>query len=197
MADFRALHAVGGALLDLLRSSYRPEDFDGNELTFELYTSADFDQPMTAGVSVFLYRVLANGNHRIPSGRLGPDGRRFQNQLPVDLHYLVTAWSNEASLQHTIAGWMMRVLEDHPVLPAALLNLAVPGSFRDDETVELSLAELGTEDLLRIWETMVDKKFQLTVPYVARTVKIESREKKSAGAPVQERVFPYTQAETP
>ena len=191
MADFRAIHAVGGSILHLLRSSYRQEDFDGNELTFELYSSADFDQAMTAGVSVFLYRVQPNGQDRIPAGRVGPDGRRLKPQLPIDLHFLLTAWSNDASLQQTIAGWMMRALEDHPILPAGLLNATVPNCFREDETVDLSLSELRTEDLLRIWETMVDKKFQLSVPYVARIVRIESTETLTSGPPVQERQLQY------
>ncbi len=188
MADYRAIHATSSAIIDLLRSSYRREDFD-NDLVFELYTSADFDQPMSAGVSVFLYRVYTNGSHRAPSGRLGPDGRRFNSQLPLELHYLLTAWSNDASLQHTIAGWMMRTLEDFPNLPAALLNQSVTGVFRPEETVNLSLCDLRTEDLLRIWETMVDKKFQLSVPYVARMVQIESTEVMSSGEAVQERNF--------
>ena len=186
MADYRAIHATSTAIIDLLRSNYRREDFD-NDLVFELYTSTDFDQPMAAGVSVFLYRVYANGSHRIPSGRLGPDGRRFQNQLPLELHYLLTAWSNDASLQHTIAGWMLRTVEDFPTLPAALLNQSVTGVFRPEETVSLGLCDLRTEDLLRIWETMVDKKFQLSVPYVARVVQIESRELMATGEPVQQR----------
>jgi len=46
--------------------------------------------------------------------------------------------------------------------------------FQLDETVELSLIELTTEDMVRIWETLTDSKYYLSVPYVARNVRIES-----------------------
>ena len=87
----------------------------------------------------------------------------------------MTAWAKTASRQHEIAGWMMRVLEDNPTLPAALLNAYQPGVFQDDEAVEVTLAELTTEDLFHIWEVMINHVYQLSVPYVARVVQIESK----------------------
>src|SRR5438309_398907 len=142
MADYRAITIACEAVMYLLRTSYQPEDFNNNELEFRVYLAKDFAQPMTAGVSLFLYRVMHNGSHRTPSGRLGPQGERYRTQLPVDLHFLLTAWAQEASLQHTIAGWMMRTMEDTPILPVSLLNAVTPDVFRPDETVEISLTEL-------------------------------------------------------
>ena len=81
---------------------------------------------MEQGVSLFLYRVYHNGGARSPAGRTLPDGRRQRTRLPVDLHFLATAWARKASLQHEIAGWMMRVLEDNPVLPQACSTPPAP-----------------------------------------------------------------------
>jgi hypothetical protein len=91
---------------------------------------------MDAGVSFFLYRIYPNGTHRAPSGRTTPEGQRYRTQLAVDLHFLLTAWAKDASLQHTIAGWMMRILEDTPSLPTGLLNHKIPNVFHLDETME-------------------------------------------------------------
>ena len=173
MADYRAITAVSEAVMHLLRTSYRPEDFN-NELEFKIFTSKDFANPISSGISLFLYRIYPNGVQRTPPGRTGPDGRQLQSQLPIELHFLLTVWAKEASLQHTVAGWMMRALEDTPTLPAGLLNSVVSDSFRPDETVEISLAELRTEDLLRIWDVLGLNVYQLSVPYLARTVTIES-----------------------
>jgi len=173
MADYRAIATVTEAVLQLLRSNYRPEDFD-QELEFKVFSAKDFAKPLNAGVSLFLYRVFPNGASRTPPSRPTPDGRTFPTLLPLDLHLLLTVWGKEASLQHTIAGWMMRVLEDQPIFPAALLNAVTPGVFRPHETVELSLTELTNEDLLRIWDTLVQNVYQLSVPYVARVLRIES-----------------------
>lgn len=188
MADFRAIAGVCDAVIRLLRLNYDADDFN-NELQFQIYLSDNFSQPMSAGVSLFLYRVAPNGTHRAPRGRVGPGEQRYKSQLPVDLHFLLTAWGKDASLQHRIVGWMMRTLQDNPILPVGLLNAGTPDAFRPDETVEINLAELGNEDLFRLWETMAQNIYQLSIPYVARMVMIESTETISQGAPVQERMF--------
>lgn len=191
MADIRAITAVSRAVIYLLRTNYRPEDFD-TELEFDVYSAQNFNQPMNAGVSLFLYRIFPNGTHRHPPGHRQKNGRRLQSLLPLDLHFLLTAWGTDASLQQTIAGWMMRVLEDHPLLPAGLLNARYRDVFQPQESVEIALTELRTEDLLRIWETLTQNMYQLSVPYLARNVRIASRElRPEPGPPVQERVYDY------
>jgi hypothetical protein len=191
MADYQAIWTVCHAIRNLLRDTERPESL-GDNLEFEVYLAKDFAQPMSVGVSLFLYRILPNGTHRTPTGRIGPGGRRFQTQLPLDLHLLLTAWGKDASLQHAILGWAMRALEDTPVLTSAHLSAAGQDVFKPEETVEISLAQLRTEDLLRIWDTLVQNVYQLSVPYVARNVRIASTRLVSAGQPVQIRTLEYS-----
>jgi hypothetical protein len=189
VADYRAVATVTEAVLQLLRSNYVPADFD-QELEFKVFTAKDFTKPLNAGVSLFLYRIFPNGVQRNPPGRVTPQGRLLPTLLPLDLHMLLTVWGREASLQHTIAGWMMRVIEDQPIFPAGMLNAVTPGAFRPDETVEVLLTELTNEDLLRIWDTLVQNVYQLSVPYVARVVRIESaRPLAEGGGLVQERLL--------
>lgn len=189
MADYRAVAAVSEAIVQQLHDNYRFADFN-NELEFKVYVAKDFSQPMTAGVSLFLYRIFPNGVHRTPSGRPGPSGQEYRGQLPLDLHFLLTAWAEDASLQHTIAGWMMRILEDTPILPVGLLNQKYPNLFHEDETVTVTTAELTTEELFRMWEVIVNHAYQISVPYIARVIRIESNLLRSGvGRPVQERDF--------
>ena len=191
MASFRALQAVSEAVVNLLSGSYQPEDFN-NQLQFPIYTADNFLQPITNGVSLFLYRVLPSGVRRIPPGRIGAGGVREATRLPLEMHFLLTIWAKEPSLQHSLTGWTMRVLEDSPLLPAGVLNALAPQVFRSDEAVEIGLAELRTEDLLRLWETLGANRYQLSIPYYARIIDIEPIRPglPPDGAPVQERVFP-------
>lgn len=190
MADYRGIETVGKALVHLFRTSFRREDFDDFDLQFEVFVAEDFrQQPMSAGISVFLYRATVNGAHRTPSGRNELNGSRQLTKLPLDLHYLMTVWARDSSLEHRIAGWMMRTLEDTPVLPYGLLDAVGPGVFRPDETFELILAELVNEDLFRIWETLVQIGYKLSVPYMVRNLRIESRQTESLGERVQERTI--------
>ena len=197
MANYRAITAVSEAIIYLLESQFLLGEFDGNQLEFRVYLAKDFATPMQAGVSLLLYRIYANGTHRTPRGRLSPDGRQHYPQLPLDLHFLLTAWAQDASLQHTIAGWMMRILEDTPSLPPGLLNRNYPNIFHPDESVEISLAELTTEEMFRIWEVIVNNAYQISVPYVARVVRIESQQTQSDGQPIQERSFDYQKVGKP
>jgi hypothetical protein len=191
MASHRAIAATCEAIVRVLRSSYTPAQFGGAGLDFQVYVADDFRSPMDAGVSLFLYRIYHNGTNRTPAGRVLPDGRQQRRQLPVDLHFLLTAWAPRASLQHEIAGWMMRVMEDTPTLPAALLNTYQSDVFHDDEGVEVALTTLSVDDMFHIWDVMIQHVYQLSVPYVARMLQIESGLATMRPAPIQERVGDY------
>jgi hypothetical protein len=191
MATFRAVSAVSDTIVHMLASRYNSEEFNLNPLEFRVYVAGDFATPMEAGVSVFLYRIYMNAVQRTPPGRIGADGRRLRSPLPLDLHFLITAWGRDASLQHSIAGWMMRVLEDTPSLPVGLLNHGGLQIFEPDESVELAVAEIDTEVLFRIWEVIGTNSYQISVPYVARGVRIDSDRVVESAGPVQERVFDY------
>ena len=186
MADFRAIEGTTNALVRLLQASYTSEAF-GHDLLFQAYVSESFQQPMAAGVSVFLYRLVVDGVHRMPPPRFDPSGARTHPQLPLDLHYLLTFWARDASLEHRLAGWTMRTIEDTPVLPHGLLEAAAPGVFEPDALVQVVPAELSNEDLFRIWDVLGQSRYQLSVPYLARNVLIESRRSMAEGEPVQER----------
>ena len=196
MATTQAIASTCEAVVRLLRSSYDPADFNGATLDFQVYVAEDFNRPMEEGVSLFLYRVYQNGNNRTPAGRVLPDGRRQATKLPLDLHFLLTAWAKKASLQHQIAGWMMRVMEDNSTLPASVLNAFQANVFRPDEGVDVGLTELSVEDMFHVWEVMINHVYQLSVPYQARMIEIESSVTIGPlGAPVQERIADYRNIE--
>ena len=193
MADYRALKSVSEAVVNLLHISYVPNDFN-NDLEFKVFTSKDFTaNSITNGVSLFPYRVYVDGARRTPPGRIDEQGRAMQTGLPVDLHFLVTVWAQDASLQNTLAGWVMRTLEDNPILHSTLLNSNNPGVFSHDETVQICLAELRTEDLFRIWDVLGVNIYQLSIPYVARVIDIDSIQPAyvEEGELVQERNLKY------
>ena len=94
-------------------------------------------------------------------------------------------------MQHRIAGWMMRVMEDNPILPVGFLNARAEDVFRPDETIEITPGELKTEDLLHLWEILAPNKYYLSIPYLARNIRIESTQLQSAAEPIQQRTFDY------
>jgi hypothetical protein len=194
MATCSAIAATTEAIIRLLRSSYDPQQFNNAAFEFQVYVANDFSNPMDEGVSLLLYRIFQDGTNRTPPGRLQPSGLRGPTKLPLELHFLLTAWAKTASVQHELAGWMMRTLEDNAVLSTSLLNSYKPDVFYPEETVEIALAQLSTEDLFDIWDVMIRHVYQLSVAYVARVVRIESTLASVGGAQVQERLMQYRNA---
>jgi hypothetical protein len=194
MATSSAIAATTEAIIRLLRSSYDPAQFNNAALDFQVYVANDFLNPMDEGVSLLLYRIFQDGTNRMPPGRMQPNGQRGPHKLPVELHFLLTAWAKTASMQHELAGWMMRTLEDNAVLTPNLLNSYKPNVFFPDETVEIALAQLSTEDLFDIWDVIIRHVYQLSVAYVARVVRIESTLANVGGAQVQQRLMDYRNA---
>src|SRR5882724_2021131 len=145
---------------------------------------------MEEGVSLYLYRVAASGSRRNLPPTVGPNGERYRPAIPLDLHYMVSAWAKTAVKQQRLLGWTIRTLEDVPILPAAMLNHYGPETeiFRAGETVELILDQMTLQDLNNLWSaTKINP--PLSVNYVARMIAIESTlELVEAGA-VQTRAF--------
>lgn len=192
MASDRAIETISDVIVRLLQASHDAQDFGGESLQFAVYQGEDFrsqgQNRISKGVSLFLYRTVVNGSIRTPPGRRLRSGERQRTQLPIDLHYLVTVWAQTATMQHRIAGWVMRTLETTPVLPSGVLHGVRPNVFRPDETVEIVVNDLTNEDLFRIWD-ILGEPYHLSIPYLVRNVRIETEETVPSEGAVEQRIF--------
>lgn len=185
MATFQAIGSVAEAVVRLLEQNYQPTVL-GLDLQFEVYQGKDFSSPMDAGVSVFVYQVEVNKVQRT----LPPAEPGYRRPLPIDIWLLLTAWAQDSSIEHDILGWTMRTIDDSPILPSGLLNAAIPGVFSPEETVELAPADLTNEEVFSLWQVLPNS-LQLSVPYVARVVRLESSVSVPQGPPVLRRELDF------
>jgi len=194
MATYPAIAATSDAVLGLLQSAAVGTEFDG--VAFAHYQSGDFGSPMSDGVSLYLYRVTVSSNRNLPP-QVGPDGRRYRPPIPLDVHFLVTAWAETAVRQQRMLGFAIRTLEDTPILPAGVLNQhsPEPNVFRPEETVELVFESISVQDIGYIWDVAQTKE-QPSAPYVARMVEIESPVALDEGGLVQTRELQFAQADS-
>jgi hypothetical protein len=196
MANFRAINAACEAVVRLLRLSWQPGLFNNSSLNFEVYQTRNFDQPMTNGVSLYLYHVSINAVQRtLPVPQNPVNGRQRHPQLPLDLHFMLTPWGQDASMEQQILGWVMRVLEDNPKLPPGLLNAAGGAAFEENEIVEIVAGQMTNEEMFRIWEVLPGD-YRVSVPYVARVVRIDSLIEAGGGV-VLTRDLRFGKEETP
>jgi hypothetical protein len=175
MATYAAVSATSAAILGLLEAAAAAEAPFATA-SFRLLTSSDLQGSSAdqLAVSLYLYHVGVNTSRRAAPGRMDPSGVRRLPALPLDLHYLMTAWAKDAGTQQRLFGWAARVIQDTPTLPASLLNAYTPDEvFRPDESVEIVWESLSQQDVFDIWEVARAKQ-QPSAAYVARIVEIES-----------------------
>ncbi len=189
MATSQAIAAAGQAILGLLADACPKPEFSAAR--FELYQLGNFGNPMEEGISLYLYRLAVSTARRNLPPTVGPNGERFRPPIPLDLHYVVTAWAQTAVKQQRLLGWAIRMLEDVPILPAGLLNNygPEPNIFKPSETVEVILESLTLQDFNNLWSPSKTNPPSLSVGYIVRMIAIESTMSLSELAAVQTREF--------
>jgi Pvc16 N-terminal domain len=187
MANYRAIAATSEALKGLVLDRYPRDEFD-SALEVLLYQTRDFDEPMTEGFSIYLFRVAINGSVRNLTFRRSPDGQRFRPSLPLDLQYMITPWSRDASKQQRMLGWVMRMMEDIGVLSAGHLNHYLPqtDTFGANEALELVCDPLTLTDYLTLWDRLRPR-MPVSATYTLRMLLIDSDLHVGDGPPVQTR----------
>jgi hypothetical protein len=183
MANANAIAAVGRSLERLLtlRFAEAPIPVPSRTTRAFLVRTEDFDPKATTsviqrpGVSIFLYRVDFNKTMRAAWSAVGhQDGR---SHLPLDLHYLLTAWGDNAEHEHAILGRAMQCLDGVPVLTGPLLHQS--GDWSDDEAIQMLLEEIPTEAVMRMFDSL-PLDYRLSVPYVVRVIRIDGRDTRVA-----------------
>ncbi|HEY0823770.1 MAG TPA: DUF4255 domain-containing protein [Ramlibacter sp.] len=187
MAGFVAIAAVGKSLERLLAQAFTERPPVPNKTAkAALIRTEDLAEgkmkPLIGdyGLSILLYRVDFNKTMRAAWSAVGhADGR---GHLPLDLHYLLTPWADNAEHQHMIIGRAMQVLERHAMLSGPMLyapSLPAGPTYRDEpqpsatDTVQLVLEEISTEALMRTFDSLPSD-YRLSVPYVARVARIDT-----------------------
>ncbi|MEW9898723.1 DUF4255 domain-containing protein [Chitinivorax sp. PXF-14] len=188
MATFNAAAAVSKAVLGLIQEHYPRALLLSPR--FELYTTAQFAEPMAEGFSLCLYRVALNTIGRNLPLRRTADGRLWRPSLPVDLHYMLTPWAADGERQQRLLGWAARFIEDRAVLPASVINsyMPEPDTFRDDEAVELVFDTMPIADYLGLWDKFTPR-MQTPLTYITRLVELDSTISVDEAGPVQTRAF--------
>lgn len=193
MATFRGAEGACVALVDLLTDAAVPTNPGGfpNLVSFELI-SADGIGDIDLGAGILPYRISVNGTYRRPAGRRGETGEAQISKLPIDVAVAIIVAADAVETKLALAGWIMRTIEDHPLLPVGLLNRGTTGSFFTGEAVEVTLDQVPHEELLHLWEVFSEPKFTpIMLPYTLRNIALESTLTVSEHAEVQERLFRY------
>lgn len=189
MAGFTGIAAVGTSIERLLSHAFvERQPVPGKPAKAALIRTEDLaDDNLIKGligdlgVTLLLYRVDFNKTMRAAWSAVGnADGKGY---LALDLHYLLTPWADNAEHQHMIIGRAMQAIEHTPVLSGPSLYspaLPLPAYASEPQAaatdaVQILLEEISTEALMRTFDSLPTD-YRLSVPYIARVVRIETLE---------------------
>jgi Pvc16 N-terminal domain len=176
LAGFTAIASAGKSIERILNAAFADvQPISGKTTHAVLVRTTDFEEanvPTAIGspaLSIYLYRADFNKNMRATWSAIGSqDG---QAHLVLDLHFLLTAWADNAEFEHRIIGRSMQVLETTPVLSGPLLEGSANWALT--ESVQLVLEEISTEAVMRTFDSLPTD-YRLSIPYIARMVRIDS-----------------------
>jgi hypothetical protein len=177
MANFTAIASAGKTLERLLDARFViDEPVPGSVTNAVLVRSDDF--ALTPGatlilppsLSIFLVRVDLDRTMRAAWSAAGAEDGR--SHLPLNLHYLLTAWASNADHEQRILGSAMRALEDVPIVHGPTLDASAGAAWGPTEALQIVAEEMSTEAVMRTFDSL-DTSYRLSVPYVARVVRID------------------------
>jgi hypothetical protein len=187
VANFKSIAAAGKTIERVLNACFAADQPLGNAYPTKavLVRSADFDQTggvgdaiPTRALSIFLYRVDVNKVMRSAWAAVGSfDG---QAHLPIDLHYLLTPWADNAEHEQQILGKAMQCLDSRPSLSGPLLYPTAEWSA--NEALHVYVEELGLDTIMRTFDSL-EIGFKISVPYLARIVRLDGRDVAPPPAP--------------
>ncbi|HED40830.1 MAG TPA: DUF4255 domain-containing protein [Chromatiales bacterium] len=191
MASYKG---VQGALLALEEFFKRrlPTDLS-NEPTnaqAKLLGSSDIASKLNGNIlGIYLHRMTIDPHGRarfFPQQGASENGRH--PELPVNLHFLLIANANSATIEADLMSWAMVELANASQLDVSHV-LDIDDEWGQTEVLNITPDEMSTEDLMRIWEVF-ESPYTSSVPYVARTIRLRLNPQRTEGPAVVTRVFP-------
>jgi hypothetical protein len=173
LATTDAIASVGDTLVSLLGKGLSV--LGVAPLDVILATPDDFKQftPIRPSVTVFLYHVAINGERRNSSRRSTGTGASQPPQLPLDLRFLITPWTQTPRAAYRIVGAIALLFYEHAILRFGELVDPSNDIWQSDDTVEVMMESLPVEEQYDIWEP-TEVPYRLSLAYLARVVGIDS-----------------------
>lgn len=171
MANVFAIHSVGDSLVTFLRNAY-PEELRGSfSADFKLISSGQLstaEATFDDAVTLMLYRVTVSEHMRNARPSTRPDS---SPPLALDLHYLLTAWSQDAQTEQVLLAWAASMLHQHTILDAS--SLTPEAEWDADEVIHIVPSEITNEDMMRVWDALAPS-YRTSLTYTARVVRLDA-----------------------
>ncbi|HEV7669592.1 MAG TPA: DUF4255 domain-containing protein [Thermoanaerobaculia bacterium] len=128
-----------------------------------------------ARVTLFLFETFEDASARNRPARREvktPNLLIHKPPMALELHYLLTPWSDERKTDHFLLGLTLQFFYDHAILSGPILQGGLAGT---DQALKVTLVPYTLEDRTRVWHA-VQKSYRLSVALKVRVVNLVSTE---------------------
>lgn len=136
-------------------------------------------------LNLFLYQISPSASARMLNGQGLPGGLPG---LGLELYFMITAYGRGSSqiLAQRLIGRAMSLLHSYPVLAAADIAVALPGSNLENQkdAVRIILHNISNEEMVRLW-SYFQMKYRLSVTYRAAVVLLDNERAQADAQVVQ------------
>jgi hypothetical protein len=188
VANFKSISATGKSIERLLNAAFTdvpPIDDTAATTKAVLAQSGDFGRRGKASttitsraLAIFLYRIEVNRVLR--AAYVNETVYDGQTHLPIDLHYLLIPFADNAEWEHQIVGRTLQCLEGTPALSGPLLYPTA--AWTAEEAVHLIPEDLALDQVMRTFDSL-EVDYRLCLPYVARVVRLDGVSATAPAAP--------------
>lgn len=134
-----------------------------------------------ATLILFLYKIapnasLRNSDHTVVTNT--PPPKVYRNAIPLDLYYLVTVGTKKGYSEETLLTSLGYVLQEFQVDPA------LSGTGMENQSSQISLEPLSTEELSRIWNLFPSANYRTSIAYLVSPVWVDPEDPFTPGEPI-------------
>lgn len=208
MSNYLAIATVTATLQRTLQSSVQ-EDVSGARVTTLRPDRLNSGSP-EAGINIFLYDILLNTAWRSADLSQRHSDKKYikRSQTGLDLYFLLTTYGNEVELEpQRLMGSVIRTLNSKSIInqntiretiaDSTFIFLADSNLAEQVEAIAISPVDLNIEEISKIWSTLFQTPYSLSIAYKASVVLIDSGDIPKKPLPVrnlQRHVTPYQPA---
>jgi hypothetical protein len=168
-----SIAGCGQTLVDLLTARLTESGRIG-DFAVQLMAPRDITKDLQNTIALVLYRIDVDQTRRhVRLPRATPTSP-VRTALGLELHYLLAVWGKgSAAGEQVMLGDCMDILDRNAVISGPLLSAAYV--WETDDALKLAIDSVSVEDMWRLWDG-IDAAYQLSVPYLARTVRLAPTE---------------------
>lgn len=174
-----SIAGCGQTLVDLLTARLTETGRIG-DYTVSLMAPREIAKDLQNTIALILYRIDVDQTRRhVALPRITPTAPA-RSALGLELRYLLAVWGKlSAAGEQVMLGDCMDILDRNAVVSGALLSNDY--AWEPHDALKVAIDTVSVDDMWRLWDG-IDASYQLSVPYLVRTVRLTPIE--TADAPM-------------